>query len=171
MQRPILKDGVVVNVVELDDDTMVTTKARHKELTAAEDAEYQAKIDEWRIAHGAHQAKITAAAEALAMARMTLGTVKAKADKEKNETKAAAALRQILTMEKDISAKEEDLAKIQGEPSPPKPVHKRGKRWFHPDGVEVGPAGGNIGDIWDGEKYVRPADTSPPNVAKEDRAG
>lgn len=31
-----------------------------------------------------------------------------------------------------------------------------GEGWNAPDGFTLGPDGGQIGDTWDGEKYVRP---------------
>ena len=38
---PLIKDGVVVTVVELDDDCACVTKAVHNEMSASEEADYR----------------------------------------------------------------------------------------------------------------------------------
>jgi hypothetical protein len=158
MQLPVLKDGIVVNVIEIGEDTQIVTKARCKELIAIEDAEYAERIAAWREAVGELRKAHEDAAGALGMARMTVAAVKERARKVTGEAGAQEALRQILALEGDVTAHERKLAEIAARPMPEKPRLVRGKRWFHSDGLEVGPAGGNIGDRWDGVAYVRPDD-------------
>lgn len=156
MQRPIIKDGIVVNVIEIGDETEIVTKDRHKELMASEDAQYAEHFTSWRGQIRAHQDEIGTAAEKLSMARMTLAAMKTKAEGEKDGTRAVYTLNQILSLEKEIAGQEAAVKQLQERPVPPKPKLVRSKRWFHPEGLEVGPAGGNIGDIWNGQEYVRP---------------
>jgi hypothetical protein len=157
MQRPILKDGVVVNVIEIGADTEIVSKKRHKQLTAEEDARYAIAAAEWRETAKAHEDEIRLAAEKLGLARMTVSALKVKAADENVDAKAALALKQILAEEEAVSKLEADLSAVSTRPLAPKPKLIRAKRWFHPEGLEVGPAGGNIGDIWNGQEYVRPA--------------
>lgn len=156
VQRPVLKDGVVVNVVEISDDTMIVTKDEHKQLMAKEDADYEQAAAEWRETVKGREAQIRDAAERLGLARMTVSALKVKAAEEDSDTKAAQALRRILAEEEAVTQLEAELARISAGPLPPKPKLIRGKRWFHRYGFDVGPAGGNIGDLWNGQEYVRP---------------
>lgn len=157
MQRPILKDGIVVNVVEIDEDAAIMTKGQHKKLHSDEDAAYTVQLRAWREAVKARQGQVSAAMERLGLANMTLSAVKAKAAGEKLDAKAALLLSQILSMEAEIGAMHQSIAIIQSTPPPLKPKLIRAKRWFHDDDCEVGPAGGNIGDTWNGKGYERPA--------------
>lgn len=155
-QKPVLKDGKVVNVIEIDGETQVVTKDRHKEMIAAEDADYAQRLGAWRALVQQRHNTIQAATDELSLARATVSALKVTAGNEKDDRKAALALRQILSAEAGIAAIEQGIKVLRAEPLPEKPALVRPKRWFHPEGLEVGPAGGNIGDLWDGEKYTRP---------------
>jgi hypothetical protein len=159
MQRPILRDGVVVNVIELDDDTEIVTKARHKELCVAEDADYAAKLAAWRGQVTDIQKAFAEAVERLDMARATASALKVRAEDLQDGPQAGQVLKQILAVEKQIASHEASAAAQQAKTVPARPRLVRGKRWFHPEGLEAGPAGGNIGDLWDGKTYTRPEKT------------
>lgn len=156
MQLPLIEDGIVVNVIEIDDDTMIMTKDRHKELQAQEDAGYADRLAAWRKRSRACHGELNATMKRLGMANMTLSAVKIRAADEKQDAKAALLLRQILSMEADIEQHQRAVEIAQATPLPPKPRLVRAKRWFHPPECTVGPEGGNIGDRWDGKQYVRP---------------
>jgi hypothetical protein len=158
MQRPILKDRIVVNVIEIGEDTEIVTKSRHKELMAIEEADYARRAAAWRASVGERQLEVRQAAEKLTMAKMTLAAVKAQAGKAGVD--ATQLLKQILALDDEIAGHEKAVAELQAKPIQEKPRLDRGKRWFHPEGLEVGPAGGNIGDIWDGKAYTRPEKAS-----------
>lgn len=157
MQRPILKNGVVVNVIEIDEDTAIVTKAQHKRLQAGEEEAYATELKAWREAMTARQGEMSAAMEGLGLANMTLSAVKAKAASEKVDARAALALTQILSMEAEIEQMHQGIAELKSTPAPLKPRLIRAKRWFYDDDCEVGPAGGNIGHVWNGKGYERPA--------------
>ncbi len=156
MQRPLLKDGVVINVIEIDENTLVVCKAEHKQLQAEEDAAYTAQLEEWRAVIKARQGELGAASERLGMAKMTLSAMKVKVAEEKGDARAALALKQILSMEADVEQNEQAVMALHARPIPAKPKLVRSTRWIRPDDCEIGPAGGNIGDRWDGKQYVRP---------------
>lgn len=155
-QRPLLKDNIVINVIEIDDDTLIMTKAEHKELMAQEDAEYEAKAAEWRATIGSVRASIDAEVDKLTNARATLSAYKITAEAEPSPAKAGAMLKQILAMERGIIEQEKVVAEVGKTKVPEKPRLIRAKRWFRPDDVVVGEPGGNIGDVWDGKQYTRP---------------
>jgi Mg-chelatase subunit ChlI len=155
-QRPILKDGTVVNVIEIGDDTEIVSKAQCKQFMAEEDARYQKAAAAWRETVKVREDEIRDVAERLALARMTVNALKVKAAEEENDTKAAQAFRRVMAEEEAVTKLEAELASMSTRALPQKPRLIRAKRWFHPDGLEVGPAGGNIGDAWNGQEYVRP---------------
>lgn len=160
-QRPILKNGVVINVIEIDDDTQIVTKAQHKQMLAEEAVDYEVRLATWREAIRDVQQQAADVIDQLAMARMTLSAMKTQAAGEKNDAKAAQALRQILAAEEDVKQREKAVSQAQAVAIPPKPRPASSKRYFHSDDVEVGPAGGNIGDLWDGKTYTRPEKVAP----------
>lgn len=155
MQKTILKDNIVKNVIELDEDTIIVDKATHKKISIQEESEYQIQLETWNAIIEKRKSDIYIVSKDIGMANMTLAALKMHANTEEDDSKAALALRQILSLEVDISERERTLDAIKSGPFPAKPILIRGKRWFHPDGFEVGPDGGNIGDVWDGEKYNR----------------
>ena len=91
-QRPIIKDGVVVNVIELDEETDLVTAEQHQQMQSVEDDDYAQQVEAWE--------------------------------------------------------------EIEGE-RPERPKLTRAKRWIVPDGHEVGPEGGNIGEAWDGQAFTK----------------
>lgn len=156
MQLPLIKDGLVVNVVELEPETACVDKAKHKEMSAAEDAEHGRRMDEWRAIANAHTLEIEKARQQLLLAHSAALAVKTAA-KETKPGAEKAALDRILFAENEVEQWRAKVAELQGRPLPPRPKMERAKRWFYPDGHEVGPEGGNIGDLWDGKTYTRPA--------------
>lgn len=154
--RPIIKDGLVVNVVEIDDDCAIMTKAECRRQEAAELADYAARVAAWRERVALMRAEVDAAREKAGIAMATMSALKARAASEKSDAKVAALFRQASGMEQEVNTLVADVRSLQERPAPAKPRLVRGKRWFYPDGVEVGPPGGNIGDLWDGKSYTRP---------------
>ena len=152
---PLLKDGVVINVIELDDDCACVTKAVHKEMSASEEADYRKRLNAWRQRGQAHHEEIAAAKR---KAFMALGIANALKVQTRGESRGNGNtdpfLRPILVADKDAEAWRNKVAELQAKPLPPKPKMIRTKRWFHPDDVIVGPSGGNIGDRWDGKRYI-----------------
>lgn len=165
-QKPILRDGKVVNVIEIDDATQIVTKALHKEMMAAEDADYAQRLESWRAQMKQRHNSVQATIEELTLARATVNALKMTASNEKDDRKAALALRQILSAEAGIAAMEQNVNALRAAPTPEKPTLARPRRWFHPEGLEVGPAGGNIGDLWDGQTYTRPVKEQPAEAEK-----
>jgi hypothetical protein len=160
-QRPLIKDGVVVNVIEIEDDTQCLRKADYKRLTAAEDADHEAQMAEWRATVAKRQADI---AEARQSAFIAVGVVNAlkvqqAAEAEKPRWKRLIPSHfesRITSAANQVRAAREKIAELEAQEMHPKPKLVRPKRWFHPDGLVVGPAGGNIGDRWDGKSFTRP---------------
>ena len=103
-QRPIIKDGVVVNVIELDEETEVVTAEQHQQMQSVEDDNYAQAVEAW-----------------------------------------------------------EEIIKVDNEGErPERPKLTRAKRWVVPDGHEVGPEGGNIGEAWDGQAFAKAPAVSEP---------
>jgi len=98
-QRPIIKDGVVVNVIELDEETAVVTAEQHQQMQSVEDDTFAQAVEDWE-----------------------------KEGKEEKEDKER----------------------------PERPKLTRAKRWVVPDGHNIGPEGGNIGEAWDGQTFTKP---------------
>ena len=154
---PLIKDGVVVNVVELDDDCACVTKAVHKEMSASEEADYRKRLDAWRQRGQARHEEIAAAKRKAFTALAVANALKLQARVERRGNgNADPFLRRI----KEAEAWRGKVAELQATPLPPKPKMIRTKRWFHPDDVIVGPSGGNIGDRWDGKRYIMPEEQS-----------
>jgi hypothetical protein len=155
-QRPVLKDGIVVNVIEIEDDTEVVSKDRCKQIRAEEDARYERAAAEWRGSVKEKEKEIREAGERLGLAKMTVSAMKVRAAQEKNDTLAAMAFRSAMAEEENAAKIEAEFAALRTQTLPPKPKLTRAKLWFHPEGLEIGPAGGNIGDMWNGQEYSRP---------------
>jgi hypothetical protein len=160
-QRPLIKDGVVVNVIEIEDDTLPCTKARHKELAAIEQASYEAKFNAWRKVVMDHRQAILQARQAAFLAHGVLNALKVQAEAEKAKPKwkrllPSAYTSRISDAERQVADANRQIAELEALRLPEKPKPVRSKRWIHPDGHEVGARGGNIGDRWDGKKYTRP---------------
>lgn len=156
MKLPILKDGIVVNVIAIDDDTQVVTKAQHKELCAKEDAEHETAMATWRKLMSERKAALDAIVTDITMGQMMLAAVKERASTEQNDGKVAALMREALKLETNIQGHQERLVAADRAELPTKPHLVRGMRWFHHEGLEAGPVGGEIGDVWDGKSYTRP---------------
>lgn len=122
MQLPILKDGLVVNVIVIGEDVAVMSKAECRQQEADEVAEYLAARESWSQEVAVRRAEVAEAYEAIIVGTATL----------------------------------EDVEALEADPLPPKPVLVRAPRWWPPEGHAVGPPGGNIGDLWDGQQYVAP---------------
>lgn len=156
MQRTVIQNGVVVNVVEIGPETAVVSKARGKELAAEEERVYAGRLEEWRGVAAERKRQEEAAVAEIHARVAAREAIKVRADKEKDGIKAAGLLREMLALEKDIATKGAALIALRAREMPEKPRLVRASRWAHPEGCEVGPEGGNIGDLWDGVAYVRP---------------
>lgn len=154
MQLPLIRDGIVVNVIEIDEDTISASKGDHKRLSAEENAEYEARASEWRAAINAHAEAIKAAEMQLFPARGAANAVKS--DVRKSQGDAQKALNRVLVADAEVEAWEAKVADMRVQPLPSKPQMVRGKRWICPDDAFLGPAGGAIGDLWDGKAYSKP---------------
>ena len=131
------------------------TKAVHKELSASEEADYRKRLDTWRQRGQAHHEEVAAAKRKAFMALGVANALKVQAKVEcRSNGNADPFLRRILVADKEAEAWRNKVAELQAKPLPPKPKMIRTKRWFHPDDVIVGPSGGNIGDRWDGKRYI-----------------
>lgn len=155
-QRPLLKDGIVINVIEIEDDTEVVSKDRCKQIRAEENARYERAAAEWRDSVKEKEAEVREVGERLSLARMTVSAMKTKASQEKTDTLAAMAFRSAMAEEENAAKIEAEFAGLCKQTLPPKPKLARAKLWFYPEGCEIGPVGGNIGDLWNGQEYVRP---------------
>lgn len=156
MQRPILKDGIVVNVVEIDEGTAIVTKAEHRQMSEAEEAEYANRLLIWQ---GAVKAAKTEISEVEVQLFMVTGmAAAAKADARNANGGAAAHLDRILVAEAEVEAWQAKLVDAKAMPLPERPRLERALRWIYPEGCLIGPEGGQIGDSWNGIKYTRPAD-------------
>ncbi len=154
MQKPLIKDGIVVNIIEIGEHTLCVSKAEHKELEAQEMARYAADLVAWRNECQMHAKSIE---EAKAGRFMAIGIVKAAKDAAKDSRiDPKHTLDRILMLDSEVEAWEEKLSRLKALGLPPKPQIQRAKRWILPEGHEVGPEGGQIGDIWDGKTYVKP---------------
>jgi hypothetical protein len=158
VQRPLLKNGVVVNIIEIEDDTCICTKEEHKARTLEENSAYANRLAGWK----GHMAKLKnqfdAAKGKLITARMTLAALEARRSDATDPKVATTFTTQINQAKDEVAAAQSALDQIQRAPLPQKPLMFRAKRWFHhEDGIQVGPAGGHIGDTWDGKKYIAPA--------------
>lgn len=161
MQRPILKDGVVVNVVELKPGTYCCAKAELRELMAEEDAAYAAQLAAWRETVKGMQRDMNTALANLDNARQVAGATQQRVMKARQSGKAKSAdalLNSVLEAGEQVTAHEQRVAELAQRVPPEKPTFARPHRWVVPEGCEVGEPGGNIGDTWDGQRYVPPAD-------------
>ena len=160
-QRPLIKNAIVVNVIAIDDDTLCVTKADHKTMQAAEDADYAAKMAEWRKGLAERRAAISAEQHKAFIATGIANalTVQRGAEGEMPKARRHPAGyydAQIGAAQNDAKAALERIAEIEAQPVPPKPRVVRAKRWIFPGGHQVGVKGGNIGDRWDGKSYISP---------------
>lgn len=159
-QIPIIKGGIVVNVVELEDGTTPVLKAIHRARLAEEDADYQRRFTEWRKTVTDRQTQI---ADAKQKAFMASGIGNALRSKLAEDAALPPRKRPVANMDAPIAAADADVKlwlsqvdSLMSAPLLPKPAPKRGKRWVYPDDCIVGPPGGNVGDTWNGKKYSTP---------------
>ena len=102
---PLIKDGVVVNVVELDDDCACVTKAVHKEMSASEEADYRKRLDAWRQRGQARHEEIAAAKRKAFMALDVANALKVQAKVEsRGNGNADPCQRRILVADKETEA-------------------------------------------------------------------
>lgn len=156
MQRPLIENGKVVNVAEIESDTLVVSKVKHYEMLAKEDADYAARFEEWRELANKRGLEIGSSADEVALRIVMREGLKTVAQTEADDTKVANLFRQLTALEVDIAAREAALLDLRAQTLPERPKLVRRKRWFPINGYTVGPEGGNIGDLWDGKVYTRP---------------
>lgn len=160
-QRPIIKNGKVVNVIEIDDDVQIVTKAEHKAALEVENAAHAADVSAWRAEITKMRDEVSEAHQKAALAMGAAEALKDQARKDKNAGKPPRLFDQILDLEAEAKAHAEEAGRLALRPKPPEPTRAHVRRWFHPLGLEVGPPGGSIGDTWDGRQYA------PPPVERE----
>ncbi len=159
MQKPIIKGGVVVNVIEIDEDTEIVTKEALKLRQAEEAAEYSVANAEWQ---GVLKKRMAYIKEARDQAFMMQGVVNALRIQVEVEKRTKGKVLSQGKLDEAISEAEITVSianNLMAEPIPDKPAMKRSKMWFmpsHMEGCIVGPPGGNIGDLWDGTSYSKP---------------
>lgn len=153
MQLPILKDGIVVNVIEIDEDAVTCSKAELKMQMLAEEAEHNAAMEEWRMACKAISDSVKAAVASVEKAREDAAAAIRRAEKGGDAKKALAA---ISAAQSEVEARTGNLEAVRATPLPEKPRLVRKTRWAVPEGFVVGSPGGSIGDTWNGREYVRP---------------
>lgn len=156
MQYPLIKDGVVVNVVEVSESTLCLSKAEYKAMAAKDEAAYAEAVKAWRSALLIRRLEITEAETGLFMARGAAEVIKEQASGKKG--KARDALDRVLSADGEVNAWEEKLAAARRAEFPAKPRLDRAPAWIVPEGHELGPVGGNIGDLWDGKAYSAPTE-------------
>lgn len=165
MQRPLIKDGLVVNVVEFEPGTICCSKPELKAMQAAEEAEYDKRAAAWREEAGKLAEEIREAETQLSAARKASNQAQELASAGKG--KADQLLKRVLETGGEVRAWEENLAALRARSLPARPTLVRPRRWIVPEGHSVGPAGGNIGDRWDGQAYIAPASKTDPEPAEK----
>jgi hypothetical protein len=153
MQFPVLRDGVVVNVVEMSPDCIAGTKADVKHAMRAEDAEYQTQVAAWQEAVQAHRAEFDAANSVAERAAQAADFAKRKAAEGKGN--AQQLLDHVLATDRTLQEHIANVQAIGARPLPSRPLMVRATRWMIPEGCVLGEPGGNIGETWDGKRYVR----------------
>jgi len=144
MQFPLIKDGIVVNVVEIDDATMCVSKAEHREMAAKEAADYTNRFNAWRREIVKRRDAISTAHTSHFMATGAAGVILAEA--RANAGDAAAMLDRVLVANAEVEAWAAKVADMKAQALLEKPRMIRAARWIYPDDHVVGPAGGNIGE-------------------------
>jgi hypothetical protein len=156
MRVPVIKDGVVVNVIEMAPDTTAVTKAEHKDAMARERVEYEARAADWRKGVEAGRSVVKLAKQDLFMARGLERAARSGVAKSDLTGDAGAhAARQLLTLGNEAAAHQDNVERLEAAPLPPRPRLERARRWIVPEGCIVGPPGGEIGDTWDGVAYTK----------------
>jgi hypothetical protein len=155
MRLPIIKDGIVVNVIEIDEATAIVDKATHANLCASEEADYAQRYAEWQTQVAAVETAIAEARTQHFMASGIAVAVKTEA-KGVDVESAPAMLDKLLVAEAEVEAWAAKIADMQAQPLPEKPKLIRTARWMYPEGHIVGPEGGEIGDSWNGNAYIKP---------------
>lgn len=156
MQLPLIKDGVVVNVVEFEAGTVCCNKAELKEMQAVENANYEARAAEWRGVIQRQKDELIAAETQLEAAMAVAGHARRKAESMRDAGNSDQALKHVLTTGAEVDAWRENVAALRSRPLPTRPTLFRPVRWIVPEGHEIGAPGGNIGDTWDGKAYISP---------------
>ncbi|WP_088347777.1 MULTISPECIES: hypothetical protein [Rhodomicrobium] len=155
MRLPVIKDGVVINVVEMDADTLCVDKATHQQMLADEDDGHRAALALWGADISERHAAIQQAKRNLFMASGFASAVKNQV--REGKISGDGALTSVLTADAEVEAWQAKIADMKAQPLPERPILVRGRRWICPEGCILGPEGGQKGDIWTGEAYVRPA--------------
>lgn len=154
MHLPLLKDGIVVNVVELSEGTRLVSKSEHREISKADEASYEASANGWRTKKAERAEEIKQAETSLFMAKGMATSVKAEAKSGGGD--AQKALNRVLLADAEVDAWTAKIADMKARPGPDRPKLVRTKCWIVPEGHVVGDPGGNIGDVWDGSQYIAP---------------
>lgn len=151
MQIPLIKDGRVVNVVEIGQSTLCVTKAEHRQLEAQENAKLEKDLSVWQAEIDAHSKAIE---EVKLQYFMALGIAKKLKESAKDiKSDKSKLLDRILLADSEVEAWADKIADMKSRKLPKMPQAIKAKRWIYPDGFEVGPVGGNIGDFYENGKY------------------
>ena len=114
---PLIKDGVVVTVIELDDDCACVTKAVHEGMSASEEADYRKRLDTWRQRGQAHHEEVAAAKRKAFMALGVANALKVQAKVEcRGNGNADPFQRRILVAEKEAEAWRNQGRRAAGKP-------------------------------------------------------
>lgn len=156
MRIPLLNEnGDVVNVIEMADGCQAVSKAVHHEMTTRELADYETRAKTWRVQLAERQTALDEAKQGHFMATGVEAALRAEATTGLKGEAAERALDAIVAAGNEVKAYSDNLAELESKPLPERPRLERAHRWIIPEGLRIGPEGGEIGDRWDGESYIR----------------